>query len=150
MPAARGLVIGVDPGSAKCGYAVLESGGSRRALEVLPIVELADRISRDAASGVVEAICIGHATNSRGIERLCRARFPEIPVVIVDETNTTLDARRRYYEENPPRGLWRLLPRGLLVPGVPLDGYAALLIIERWLRFRAQEPGVTSLNAELQ
>ncbi|HKW44059.1 MAG TPA: hypothetical protein VJN22_00295, partial [Candidatus Eremiobacteraceae bacterium] len=120
----------------------------RRALEVLPIVELADRISRDAASGVIDAICIGHATNSREIEKLCRARWPDIPVVIVDETNTTLDARRRYYEENPPKGLLRLLPRGLLVPAVPLDGYAALLIIERWLRLRAGEAAHPSLEAE--
>ena len=56
-----------------------------------------------------------------------RSRWPDIPVVIVDETNTTLDARRRYYDENPPKGLLRLLPRGLLVPSAPLDGYAALL-----------------------
>ncbi|HEY5095340.1 MAG TPA: hypothetical protein VII69_09515 [Candidatus Eremiobacteraceae bacterium] len=134
--ARRGVIIGIDPGSAKCGYAVVGSDGARLALEVLPIGDLPERVSRDVRASDVEAICIGHATNSRDVERLCRLRWPEIPVVIVDETNTTLDARRRYYEENPPRGLLRLLPRGLLVPSAPLDGYAALLIIERWLPLR--------------
>jgi RNase H-fold protein (predicted Holliday junction resolvase) len=139
MKSAGGRIIGIDPGSAKCGYAVVGVDGARLALEVLPLGELPDRVSRDVRLSQIEAICIGHATNSRDVERLCRSRWPEIPVVIVDETNTTLDARRRYYEENPPKGLLRLLPRGLLVPSAPLDGYAALLIIERWLRFRAQE-----------
>ena len=135
--AGRALIIGIDPGSAKCGYAVVDAGGARVALEVVQLGDLADRIARDHGGAEIEAICIGHATNSREIENLCRSRWPAIPVVIVDETNTTLDARRRYYEENPPRGLLRLLPRGLLVPSAPLDGYAALLIIERWQRARA-------------
>ena len=139
MNSAGGRIIGIDPGSAKCGYAVVGVDGVRVALEVLPLGELPDRVSQDVRLSQIEAICIGHATNSRDVERLCRSRWPEIPVVIVDETNTTLDARRRYYEENPPKGLLRFLPRGLLVPSAPLDGYAALLIIERWLRFRAQE-----------
>ena len=142
MAGGRALTIGIDPGSAKCGYAVLRSDGSRLALEVVPIRELENRIARDVAAAEIEAICIGHATNSREIEKLCRSRWPETPVVIVDETNTTLDARRRYYDENPPKGLLRLLPRGLLVPSAPLDGYAALLIIERWLRVRPRtQPG---------
>jgi RNase H-fold protein (predicted Holliday junction resolvase) len=51
----------------------------------------------------------------------------------VNERNTSLEARRRYYEDHPPRGLLRLIPRGLLVPKAQLDGYAALLIIERYL-----------------
>ena len=139
MKSEGSLIIGIDPGSAKCGYAVVGVDGVRVALEVLPLGDLPDRVSRDVRTSHIEAICIGHATNSRDVERLCKTRWPEIPVVIVDETNTTLDARRRYYEENPPKGLLRLLPRGLLVPSAPLDGYAALLIIERWLRFRAQE-----------
>jgi RNase H-fold protein (predicted Holliday junction resolvase) len=138
VKAGLALVLGIDPGSAKCGYAVLSADGARVALEVLPLGELPERVARDVGRSEIEAICIGHATNSRDIEQMCRSRWPEIPVVIVDETNTTLDARRRYYEENPPKGLLRLLPRGLLVPSAPLDGYAALLIIERWMRFRTQ------------
>jgi RNase H-fold protein (predicted Holliday junction resolvase) len=137
--AGHGLIIGIDPGSAKCGFAAIGADGARAALEVLPLVDLPERVARDVRVSQIEAICIGHATNSREVERLCRSRWPEIPVVIVDETNTTLDARRRYYDENPPKGLLRLLPRGLLVPSAPLDGYAALLIIERWLQIRDQD-----------
>jgi RNase H-fold protein (predicted Holliday junction resolvase) len=137
--AGLGLTIGIDPGSAKCGYAVVGANGARVALEVLNIDDLAGRLETEIRASAIAAICIGHATNSRAIEKLCRSRWPQIPVVIVDETNTTLDARRRYYDEHPPKGLLRLLPRGLLVPSEPLDGYAALIIIERWMAGSAGE-----------
>jgi hypothetical protein len=50
---------------------------------------------------------------------------------VVDETNTTFEARALFYEDHPPKGLLRFVPRGLLVPSAPLDGYAALLIVRR-------------------
>lgn len=139
-PPSGGVVIGIDPGRAKCGYAVIDASGARVALEVVPIADLAQRIESDAARSAIRAICIGHATNSGEIERLCRGRWPSVPIAIVDETNTSLEARRRYYDEHPPRGLMRFVPRGLLTPPVPLDGYAALLIIERWTASLADKP----------
>ena len=47
------------------------------------------------------------------------------PVQQVDEYGTTLRARQRYWELWPPRGLQRLLPRGLLIPPEELDAIAA-------------------------
>jgi RNase H-fold protein (predicted Holliday junction resolvase) len=132
-PPAGGRVIGIDPGRAKCGYAVIAASGERLALEVIPITELEQRVDVDKAQGAIAMICIGHATNSREIERLCRDRWPAIPRTIVDETNTSLEARSRYFDEHPPKGLLRLIPRGLLMPKEPMDGYAALIIIERWI-----------------
>lgn len=129
-------IIGIDPGRAKCGYAVLYETGERAAVEVVPTAELAQRLGRDADGGGIAAICVGDATTSEAIIRLCRERWPAIPLELIDETNTTLLARRLYYEDHPPRGLLRFLPRGLLVPAVDLDGYAALLIIQRFRQGR--------------
>ncbi len=133
-PPSGGRIIGIDPGRAKCGYAVVSESGARLALEVIPVKELERRLSIDVSGGSVVAICIGHATNSGWIERLCRERWPSIAVAIVDETNTSLEARGRYFEEHPPKGLLRFLPRGLLSPPEAFDGYAALIIIERWMK----------------
>jgi RNase H-fold protein (predicted Holliday junction resolvase) len=140
MPPAGGRVIGIDPGRAKCGYAVVAESGERLALEVISITDLERRVEMDSAQGTIAMICIGHATNSREIERRCRERWPAIPRTIVDETNTSLEARSRYFDEHPPRGLMRLIPRGLLTPKEPMDGYAALIIIERWLASRLRPP----------
>jgi len=128
------LVVGIDPGRTKCGFAVLTIGGERLALDVVRTGDIASRLRSVAGEGDVAAICVGHATTSDAVVEMCRTAWPQIPLVVVDESNTTLEARQRYYRDHPPRGLMRLVPRGLLVPAVPLDGYAALLIAERFLR----------------
>ena len=51
----------------------------------------------------------------------------------VDETNTTLQARERYWEHHPKRGWRRLIPSTALYPPVPFDDYAALVLAERVL-----------------
>jgi RNase H-fold protein (predicted Holliday junction resolvase) len=57
-----------------------------------------------------------------------------LPFVLVDERETTLRARARFFVDHPPRGWRRLVPRGMLLPDRPIDDYAALLIAERHLR----------------
>ena len=129
---ADGRYVGIDPGERKCGYAVLSNARDRLALEIIAVDAIVDRLATDVAAGV-EIVCVGDATRSRDVVRRVRERWPTLAVALVDERNTSLEARRRYYDDHPPRGLWRLVPRGLLVPAEPLDGYAALLIIERYL-----------------
>lgn len=126
-------IVAIDPGRTKCGFAVLSDDGARLDLAVVATADLASKLQLATAGGDVGAICIGHATTSEAVVAMCRAAWPKIPVVVVDESNTTLEARQRYYLDHPPRGLLRFVPRGLLVPKVPLDGYAALLIAERYL-----------------
>jgi RNase H-fold protein (predicted Holliday junction resolvase) len=130
----RRRIIGIDPGRTKCGYALVYDDGEREALEVVPTAALRERLDRDVRAGDIAAICVGHATTSADVVALCRAAWPAINVAVVDESNTTLQARQRYYRDHPPKGLLRLIPRGLLVPNEPLDGYAALLIVERYLQ----------------
>ena len=132
----RKRFIGIDPGNQKCGYAAVYEDGERSTLEVVPTAAMTARIESDVRAGDVAGICIGDATTSKAMLRLCVSRWPSIPVTLVDERNTTLQARARYYEDHPPRGLLRLVPRGLLVPRDPLDGYAALIIVERHLKKR--------------
>lgn len=124
--------IGIDPGLVKCGYAVVSTSGQRMALEIVPTEDLVARFSVDASRGSIDMVCVGNATRSEAVVTMLRARWPALPIALVDERNTSLEARRRFYEDHPPRGIMRLIPRGLLVPKVPLDGYAALLIVERY------------------
>lgn len=127
--------VGIDPGRTKCGIAVVFEDGARANLAVVPTGDVEQRIDEEVRAGGVAALCVGHATTSGAIIELCESRWPSIPLHVVDETNTTFEARERYFVDHPPRGLWRLVPRGLLVPKGPLDGYAALLIVERFRRF---------------
>lgn len=119
----------------KCGYAVVSPHGERVSIEIVPADKLVERAEADVLAGVA-MVCVGDATRSSTIVEMLRRKWPTLPITLVDERNTSLEARRRYYEDHPPRGLLRFIPRGLLVPKAQLDGYAALLIIERYLSRR--------------
>lgn len=124
-------VIGVDPGSNKAGYALLEASGAVVVAGIEPIDRLqeclGDLLSRHPAG----AIALGRGTNSRtvraGLEGL------GLPIHWVDEYETTRQARTLYFQEHPPRGWRRLIPVGLQQPGRPIDDYAAILIARRFL-----------------
>jgi hypothetical protein len=122
----------------KCGYAVVSPHGERVSIEIVPADKLVERVAEDVLAGIA-MVCVGDATRSSTIVEMLRRTWPTLPITLVDERNTSLEARRRYYEDHPPRGLLRFIPRGLLVPKAQLDGYAALLIIERYLSSRVDQ-----------
>jgi len=135
-------VLAVDPGRAKCGLAVVagpaadaagEDIGPPRWLEraVVPT----ERLVRAVADvlGRRPEVCrmlIGDGTNSATLRRALAATFPLIPLLVVDEFNTSARARQRFVRENPAPGWRRLLPSGLRSPEVPYDDYAAILLAE--------------------
>lgn len=123
-------VIAIDPGRDKCGVAVLLADGAFRqaviATEMLgEWVKIAHEKNPDAP------IIIGNGTTSRercdAIYHACR-----VTPIVVEEYKTTEMARRRYWQENPPRGLRKLLPTSMQVPPVPVDGYVAVILAERY------------------
>jgi hypothetical protein len=56
-----------------------------------------------------------------------------VAVITVNETNSTLEARDRYWIMYPPQGLQRLIPQGLRIPPRPVDDIVAIILIERYL-----------------
>lgn len=138
--------VGIDPGRSKCGFAVEYEDGSPPTTEVIPTAALRARVEREVGPGGVRALCVGHATTSDEVVRMCAAGWPEIPLHVVDETNSTLQARSLYYQDHPPRGWLRFVPRGLLVPDAPLDGYAALIIVRRYRAFAASQGRSTTTH----
>jgi len=121
------MILGVDPGTRKCGYAVLERLGAQPlALGIAALDDFRARLDTLRATWPIELVAIGHGTNSS-------VRDAGMPFVLVDERETTLQARTRFFADHPPRGWRRLVPRGMLLPDRPIDDYAALLIAERYL-----------------
>ncbi len=130
------VVLGIDPGTHKCGFAVLAQPGAAS----VGTRHRADRCARRdrwPLSGELLA-----ARRSPSAAARIRGPSPQacvtsaFPIEIVDERETTLRARRRYFEAHPPTGWRRLIPRGMLLPPVPIDDFAALLIAERLLEGR--------------
>lgn len=127
----RQVVVAVDPGRSKCGLAAVSGEGvlQRRIVDVDDIAEAAAALAREHSAAV---IVVGNRTGHKEVLRRLR-QATELPIERVEEDMTTLQARRRYWQDNPPRGLWRLVPEGLRAPREPIDDYAAVLLAERYL-----------------
>ena len=126
------LIVSIDPGSEKCGLAVITEAGAVRQLTIVATSELAEVVGRWVAETPVAQIIVGNRTGSRSVIERLAALGSAVPVTPVPEHNSTLMARDLYFEDHPPRGWRRLIPRGMQVPPVPVDDYAALAIAHAW------------------
>jgi len=132
-------VVAVDPGRSKCGVAVVRRGssGGERVAEVLhqsviATTDLESTVTELASRFRPDAVIVGGGTTSReAAEKLERSRTA--PVIVIEEAFTTLEARRRYFHANPPRGLRKLIPLSLQVPPRPYDDFVAVILAERYL-----------------
>jgi len=126
------VVLAVDPGSHKCGLAVVRRDAAPRALhrEVIARGSAVARARDLVHAHGVEAILVGDATGGSPLARELAEALAPLPVRRVNEAFTSERARRRFLEENPPRGLLRLVPRGLRSPDRPYDDYVAVLLAE--------------------
>lgn len=131
------FVLAVDPGRDKCGIARVALDGAILSRAIVPRAALEESLRPHAADAALEAVVIGDGTTSRSALELVRALFGEGRVRVVDERDSTFQARDLYFADNPPRGLWRLVPRGMMAPGVAIDDYAAVVLARRWLRSSA-------------
>ncbi|MGB3615939.1 MAG: Holliday junction resolvase RuvX [Elainellaceae cyanobacterium] len=136
-------ILGLDPGREKCGVAVVQVGhdSAQAATEPEFAVLHHDVVSAELALSAIAALILrfdvshlvlGNQTTSAA----WYAKLEEtvkIPMSLVDERNSTLEARDRYWVMYPASGLARWVPQALRgIPG-PVDGIVAILLIERHL-----------------
>jgi len=128
-------VLGIDPGRDKCGLAICAPGRVLARAIVRP-AELPGLVEDWTARHTVDVIVVGGGTGSRWVTDALaglRAARSLPPVTVEEERDTTLAARARYFEEHPPSGWRRWVPRSFQVPPAPYDDYAAVIIAERHL-----------------
>ncbi|MBS2035469.1 Holliday junction resolvase RuvX [bacterium] len=124
-------VLAVDPGTAKCGLAVVarERGCLERV--IVNREDLLSQVRQYLERFPVERVLVGGATGSKPVVQELKQHLA-ISVEVVDEFRTTERARGRYFQDHPPRGFWRLVPLGLQTPAVAIDDYAAIVMAEDW------------------
>lgn len=132
---AQSTILGFDPGRDKCGIAVM---GAERQLyyhEVIPAEEAIATISHLQQKYPISILVMGDQTTAKTWKRQLEQNLPEsLPIKLVDERYSTLQARDRYWEMYPPRGLSRLVPKGMRPLPRPVDDIVAILLIERYLQ----------------
>ena len=122
-------LISIDPGKCKCGLVLvdfLEKKVDQAIVlntEFLPIY-----VKNLNASENISKVIMGNGTTSRqNIEKL---DFIRNNLIIVEEKNTTLRAKKRYFEIFPTKGLKSFLPKEIFIMNKNLDALSALIILE--------------------
>ena len=125
--------LGIDPGRSKTGLALVDGAGQIVALHIAMTESIDQELQAFVAADKLCGIVMGDGTNNKRIGDAVRRVFPKAPLALVGEAHSTEEARALYWQVKPPTGWRRLVPLGLLVPPEPLDAYAAVVQVRRWL-----------------
>ena len=132
-------VIAVDPGRDKCGIAVVAPDGAILHHTIVPTAMVGETVDVMARDHHARRILVGAGTTSRGAVEAISVFRPRNDILIVEEANSTLEARTLYWVDNPPGCLQMLIPAGLRIPPRPVDDYAAVVIARRFLAQQSEK-----------
>jgi len=127
------MILAIDPGKDKCGLAVLDVSGNVIEKEILLREHAPNALPYYVAKYGVSTLVVGRSAFGKELERELSKLDLKTNLIFVSEKHSTLEARKRYWKENGPKGLWKLIPTSLRVPPAPVDDYAAVIIGERFL-----------------
>ena len=129
------MILGFDPGRDKCGIAVVDRQKQVRYHRVVTSTEASQTIQQLCQQFPIELVVMGNLTTAKSWQQTIKSNLKtSIPVVMVDERNSSLEARDRYWQMYPPKGLSKLIPQGMRLPPRPVDDIVAILLIERYLQ----------------
>lgn len=129
----RDLVIAIDPGREKCGIAVVRKCEGVLYKNIVNTSQLIEAVVLNSDHYQTSLVVLGSGTSSIKAREKLQAANAKLDIIVVDEYRTTDAARIRYWQENPPSGFKRFIPVTMLVPPVPVDDYAAVIIAEKYL-----------------
>lgn len=126
------IIIAIDPGTKKCGYAVVDFNLNVLQREVIPTDKIKDNIEDSFKVYKITKIILGDGTNYKQIEKKLKDHFPRLKIILIKEDFSTLEARKKYFEAHPPRGISKLIPLSLRVPPCHYDDFVAVLLAEKY------------------
>ncbi len=134
-PSGNAVLIAIDPGTHKCGVAHLDAGGGALFRDIVGRDELLELLRDwlERCGGC--AIVVGGATQGRAVASEIEKHLG-VAAEVVDETNTTDEARILFWEENKPGCFWGIFPATFRPMPRPVDDYAAVIIGRRFLESR--------------
>ncbi|GAB4386593.1 MAG: Holliday junction resolvase RuvX [Elainellaceae cyanobacterium] len=128
------VILGFDPGRQKCGLAIMGLDRSLLYHEVVLAAEAIATIQQLQQQFPISLLVMGDQTTAKEWKQRLSEELPDpLRIMMVDERYSTLEARDRYWQMYPPRGLRRLIPQALRTIPKPIDDIVAILLIERYL-----------------
>ena len=127
------MIMAIDPGRDKCGIVVMNVNGDIKYQSVVEtatletvLIELSDKFE-------LRTIVLGDGTTSKAAKQRISSALPNIHIEVVNERHSTEEARKLYWQKNPPRSWRRLLPTSMQVPPVPVDDLVAEILAINFL-----------------
>jgi RNase H-fold protein (predicted Holliday junction resolvase) len=130
-------ILAIDPGREKNGVAVVTMDGTVYYQHVITTAQLLGAIEELLTNYKIDKIIIGNRTGSKEFINIMKKAgiLEKVEGIIpIDEHLSTEEARKRYWEHNPPAGLKKLIPLTMQTPGVPVDDYVAVILAERYFK----------------
>lgn len=102
--------------------------------QVVPSAEAISTIDNLRQQFEIQQLIIGDQTTAKKWKQeLEKSAWSADRICLVDERYSSLEARDRYWQMYPPKGLMRLIPQGMRQPPRPVDDIVAAILIERYL-----------------
>ena len=121
--------LSIDPGKCKCGLVLVDLNQKKVDQAIVLNTEyLSEYVKNLNCFENISKVLIGNGTTSKQI--IEKLKFIKKDLLIVEEKNSTLRAKKRYFELFPIRGLKILLPREIFIMNKNLDAVSALIILE--------------------
>ncbi|HEX9996785.1 MAG TPA: hypothetical protein VGB45_06555 [Abditibacterium sp.] len=131
-------VLGIDPGRQKVGLALVDASGAIVWRAIVPANEMRSALQTVFLERPITLVALGHSTGSDTAAEIVRAILQEqnhpATLQIVDERDSTLQARALYFEAHPPRGWRAWVPISLQTPPEAIDDFAAAILARRALQ----------------
>ena len=122
-------LISIDPGKCKCGLVLADLQKKKVDQAIVLNTEfLPNYVKNLNGSENISKVIIGNGTTSR--QNILKLDFIRNDLIIVEEKNTTLRAKKRYFEIFPTKCLKSFLPKEIFIMNKNLDALSALIILE--------------------
>jgi RNase H-fold protein (predicted Holliday junction resolvase) len=136
------MILAIDPGTSKIGWALVDNLGKAAGQGITPIGQWDDQLRQLADPGGITVVVIGNGTNRMNIASGVQRQLQQARVVSVDETGSTVEAWKLKRGEEAGRNPWRVLLFTLrqLFGQEPVDDYAARVLAQRYLARQNASP----------
>ena len=122
-------LISIDPGKCKCGLVLVDLNKRKVDKAIVLNTEFLPKYVKDLSYNEnISKVIIGNGTSSK--QNIKKLEFINQKLIIVEEKNTTLRAKKRYFELFPIKGLKNLIPKEIFIMNKNLDAVSALIILE--------------------
>ena len=126
------ILMAIDPGRAKCGIAVVDRKGTVLFVKAVENSVVVAELQQIFDEYVLNKVVMGNGTDHINVLTKIKAAYPNLSIEMVDEKNTTLMARKLYWQYNKPSFWQNLIPYDWRTTPI-LDGYAAFAIAIKYM-----------------